>query len=98
MKIQSAFRGFTQRRRYHQQRAAAIILQRRFRVLQLARVEEENLRRRHSAAVYLQAFWRGWLARQQARNVISKAVHKLLTIEVLFLHPASWSRLLNAHP
>lgn len=76
VKIQSAFRGFTQRRRYRHQRAAAIILQRRFRVLQLARVKEENLRRRHNAAVYLQALWRGWLARQQARNVITKAVHK----------------------
>lgn len=70
MKIQSAFRGFIQRRQYHQQRAAAIILQRRFRVLELARVEEENRRRRHNAAVYLQALWRGCLARQQARNVL----------------------------
>uniref|UniRef100_A0A9J8DFB9 Assembly factor for spindle microtubules n=1 Tax=Cyprinus carpio carpio TaxID=630221 RepID=A0A9J8DFB9_CYPCA len=65
VKIQSAFRGFSQRRRYRQQRDAAIILQHHFRFLQLARIKEENLRRRHNAAVYLQALWRGWLARQQ---------------------------------
>ncbi|XP_067272183.1 abnormal spindle-like microcephaly-associated protein [Pseudorasbora parva] len=73
VKLQSAFRGFTQRRRYHQQRAAAIILQRRFRVVQLARVEEENRRRRHNAAVYLQALWRGWLARQQVKEMACAA-------------------------
>lgn len=66
VKIQSAFRGFSQRRRYRQQRDAAIILQRHFRFLQLARIKEENLRQRHNAAVYLQALWRGWLARRQA--------------------------------
>lgn len=73
VKIQSAFRGFIQRRRYHQQRDAAITLQRYFRVLRLARVKEENLRRRHNAAIYIQALWRGWLARQQASltNVIT---------------------------
>ncbi|XP_016409806.1 abnormal spindle-like microcephaly-associated protein homolog [Sinocyclocheilus rhinocerous] len=69
VKIQSAFRGFSQRRRYRQQRDAAIILQRHFRFLRLARIKEENLRRRHNAAVYLQALWRGWLARQQVKEM-----------------------------
>ncbi|NP_001116845.1 abnormal spindle-like microcephaly-associated protein [Danio rerio] len=69
VKIQSAFRGSIQRRRYHQQRNAAITLQRHFRVLRLARVKEENLRRRHNAAIYIQALWRGWLARQQVKEM-----------------------------
>uniref|UniRef100_A0A671PR28 Abnormal spindle-like microcephaly-associated protein homolog n=1 Tax=Sinocyclocheilus anshuiensis TaxID=1608454 RepID=A0A671PR28_9TELE len=66
VKIQSAFRGFSQRRRYHQQRDAVIILQCHFRVLRLARIKEENRRRHHNATVYLQALWRGWLVRRQA--------------------------------
>ncbi|TRY96933.1 hypothetical protein DNTS_014281 [Danionella cerebrum] len=73
VKIQSAFRGFSQRRRYHQQRSAAITLQRHFRDVQLRRAEEENRRRRHNAAVYIQALWRGWLARQQFEAMASAA-------------------------
>ncbi|XP_050950699.1 abnormal spindle-like microcephaly-associated protein isoform X2 [Labeo rohita] len=73
VKIQSAFRGFSQRRRYHKQRDAAIILQRHFRVLRLARIKEENLQRRHNAAVCLQALWRGWLARRQVKEMACAA-------------------------
>ncbi|XP_056303661.1 abnormal spindle-like microcephaly-associated protein [Danio aesculapii] len=69
VKIQSAFRGFIQRRHYHQKRDAAITLQRHFRVLRLARVKEENLRLRHNAAIYIQALCRGWLARQQVKEM-----------------------------
>ncbi|KAG1928362.1 abnormal spindle-like microcephaly-associated protein [Pimephales promelas] len=82
VKIQSAFRSFTQRRRYHQQRAAVLILQRRFRVLQLARVEEENLRRRHNAVVYLQALWRGLLARQRVKEMACAARRHRFTAAV----------------
>ncbi|XP_026091804.1 abnormal spindle-like microcephaly-associated protein homolog isoform X2 [Carassius auratus] len=73
VKIQSAFRGFSQRRRYHQQKDAARILQHHFRVLRLARIKEENRRRRHNAAVYLQALWRGWLARRQVKEMACAA-------------------------
>ncbi|XP_016356184.1 abnormal spindle-like microcephaly-associated protein homolog [Sinocyclocheilus anshuiensis] len=69
VKIQSAFRGFSQRRRYHQQRDAVIILQCHFRVLRLARIKEENRRRHHNATVYLQALWRGWLVRRQVKEM-----------------------------
>lgn len=82
MKIQSAFRGFSQRHRYHQQRDAAIILQRHFRFLRLARIKEENLRRRHNAAVYLQALWRGWLARQQVKEMACAARRHRFTAAV----------------
>uniref|UniRef100_A0A8C1ZHK3 Abnormal spindle microtubule assembly n=1 Tax=Cyprinus carpio TaxID=7962 RepID=A0A8C1ZHK3_CYPCA len=82
VKIQSAFRGFSQRRRYRQQRDAAIILQRHFRFLQLARIKEENLRRRHNAAVYLQALWRGWLARQQVKEMACAARRHRFTAAV----------------
>uniref|UniRef100_A0A8C2CDD3 Abnormal spindle microtubule assembly n=1 Tax=Cyprinus carpio TaxID=7962 RepID=A0A8C2CDD3_CYPCA len=70
VKIQSAFRGFSQRRRYRQQRDAAIILQHHFRFLQLARIKEENLRRRHNAANFynvincFKALWRGHRSRK----------------------------------
>ncbi|XP_042567840.1 abnormal spindle-like microcephaly-associated protein homolog [Cyprinus carpio] len=73
VKIQSAFRGFSQRRRYHQQKDAARILQHHFRVLQQARIKEENRRRQHNAAVYLQALWRGWLARRQVKEMACAA-------------------------
>ncbi|XP_052395480.1 abnormal spindle-like microcephaly-associated protein isoform X2 [Carassius gibelio] len=73
VKIQSAFRGFSQRRRYRQQKDAARILQHHFRVLRLARIKEENRRRRHNAAVYLQALWRGWLARRQVKEMACAA-------------------------
>uniref|UniRef100_A0A9J7Y2L1 Assembly factor for spindle microtubules n=1 Tax=Cyprinus carpio carpio TaxID=630221 RepID=A0A9J7Y2L1_CYPCA len=73
VKIQSAFRGFSQRRRYHQQKDAARILQHHFRVLQQARIKEENRRRQHNAAVCLQALWRGWLARRQVKEMACAA-------------------------
>ncbi|XP_051549631.1 abnormal spindle-like microcephaly-associated protein [Myxocyprinus asiaticus] len=73
VKIQSAFRGCTIRRQYKQQRASTIILQQHFRALQLARVEKENLRRRHSAAVCLQALCRGWLTRQRIKEMACAA-------------------------
>ncbi|XP_043079329.1 LOW QUALITY PROTEIN: abnormal spindle-like microcephaly-associated protein [Puntigrus tetrazona] len=73
VKIQSAFRGFSQRCRYHQQRDAALTLQRHFRILRLARIKEENLRRQHNAALRLQALWRGRLARQQVKEMVCAA-------------------------
>ncbi|KAL1251232.1 hypothetical protein QQF64_019028 [Cirrhinus molitorella] len=82
VKIQSTFRGFSQRCRYHQQRDAAIILQRHFRVLRLARIKEENRRRLHNATVYLQALWRGWLARQQVKEMVCAARRHRFTAAV----------------
>ncbi|XP_073700281.1 abnormal spindle-like microcephaly-associated protein [Garra rufa] len=82
VKIQSAFRGCRQRHQYHQERYAAIILQRHFRVLRQVRIKEENLRRQHNAAVYLQAWWRGWLARQQVKEMVCAARRHRFTAAV----------------
>lgn len=78
VKIQSAFRGFTKRRDYKRQRAAAAILQQRFRALQFARAERENLRMRHDAAVRLQAACRGWLGRRQASRRLRIPIYVIL--------------------
>uniref|UniRef100_A0A672PJ10 Abnormal spindle-like microcephaly-associated protein homolog n=1 Tax=Sinocyclocheilus grahami TaxID=75366 RepID=A0A672PJ10_SINGR len=96
VKIQSAFRGFSQRRRYYQQRDAVIILQRHFRVLRLARIKEKNRRRQHNATVYLQALWRGWLVKEMAcaarRLRFTAAVyHHLCAIKIQRALRAHWA-------
>ncbi|XP_016129302.1 abnormal spindle-like microcephaly-associated protein [Sinocyclocheilus grahami] len=98
VKIQSAFRGFSQRRRYYQQRDAVIILQRHFRVLRLARIKEKNRRRQHNATVYLQALWRGWLARQQVKEMACAARRLRFTAAVYHhLCAIKIQRALRAH-
>ncbi|XP_052446988.1 abnormal spindle-like microcephaly-associated protein homolog [Carassius gibelio] len=98
VKIQSAFRCFSQRRRYRQQRDAAITLQRHFRFLRLARIKEENLRRRHNAAVCLQALWRGWLARQQVKEMAcAKRRHRFTAAVYHHLCAIRIQRAVRAH-
>ncbi|XP_066503175.1 abnormal spindle-like microcephaly-associated protein isoform X2 [Hoplias malabaricus] len=71
--IQSAFRGFRQRHVFKQKKTSILVLQRRFRALQLARAEKENHFRRNAAAIVIQAFCRGWLARKLAKEAARSA-------------------------
>ncbi|XP_036443214.1 abnormal spindle-like microcephaly-associated protein [Colossoma macropomum] len=98
--IQSAFRGYRQRQTFNQKKAVVLKLQRHFRALQLAKAEKENQRRRNAAAVTIQAFGRGWLARQRAKEAasavrrhrfIAAAYHNLCAVRIQRALRAHWA-------
>ncbi|KAK1805996.1 hypothetical protein P4O66_013042, partial [Electrophorus voltai] len=100
MVIQTAFRRYVRRRELTQRKASALVLQRHFRVFLLARAEQERRRRQVSAAVTLQAFCRGWLARQQAkeaarvvglRRFCAAAYHHLCAVRIQRALRAHWA-------
>ncbi|KAI4876255.1 hypothetical protein NFI96_005175 [Prochilodus magdalenae] len=96
--IQSAFRGYRQRQTFRQKKALVLLLQRRFRALQLVKAEKENRRRRNAAAITIQAFCRGWLTRRWAKEAASAARrHRFIAAAYHHICAVRIQRALRAH-
>ncbi|XP_076880706.1 abnormal spindle-like microcephaly-associated protein [Brachyhypopomus gauderio] len=98
--IQSAFRGYLRRRESARQNASALVLQHHFRAFLLAKAEQARRKRRDTAAVTLQAFCRGWLARRRAaeaaraaqlRRFATAAYHHLCAVRIQRALRAHWA-------
>uniref|UniRef100_A0A8C3SDX8 Abnormal spindle microtubule assembly n=1 Tax=Chelydra serpentina TaxID=8475 RepID=A0A8C3SDX8_CHESE len=63
--IQAAYRGLKERRKCHQQKAAALIIQKHIRARLEGRLECIKYVKTRKAAIKLQAFFRGWLLRKK---------------------------------
>uniref|UniRef100_K7FHR7 Assembly factor for spindle microtubules n=1 Tax=Pelodiscus sinensis TaxID=13735 RepID=K7FHR7_PELSI len=63
--IQAAYRGFKERHKFLQQKAAALVIQKHIRARQKGRCECIKYVKTRKAAIKLQAFIRGWLVRKK---------------------------------
>lgn len=69
--IQAAYRGFKERHKFHQQKAAALVIQKHIRARQKGRLECIKYIQTRKAAIKLQAFLRGWLVRKKVSVFLS---------------------------
>uniref|UniRef100_A0A8C3IZP4 Abnormal spindle-like microcephaly-associated protein ASH domain-containing protein n=1 Tax=Chrysemys picta bellii TaxID=8478 RepID=A0A8C3IZP4_CHRPI len=85
--IQAAYRGFKERHKFHQQKAAALVIQKHIRARQEGRLECIKYIKTRKAAIKLQAFFRGWLVRKKILD--QKQKKRLLCFSAAAYHHLS---------
>uniref|UniRef100_A0A452GLU7 Calponin-homology (CH) domain-containing protein n=1 Tax=Gopherus agassizii TaxID=38772 RepID=A0A452GLU7_9SAUR len=85
--IQAAYRGFKERHKFHQQKAAALVIQKHIRARQEGRLECIKYIKTRKAAIKLQAFFRGWLVRKKILD--QKQKERLLCFSAAAYHHLS---------
>uniref|UniRef100_A0A8B9P3E1 Calponin-homology (CH) domain-containing protein n=1 Tax=Apteryx owenii TaxID=8824 RepID=A0A8B9P3E1_APTOW len=93
--IQATYRGFKERRKFIQQKAAAVIIQKRLRAWQEGRLQFVKYNKTRRAVIRLQAFIRGYLVRKKISE--QKQKKRLLYFTVAAYHHVSAIKIQRAY-
>lgn len=73
--IQLTFGAYTQRKKFLQQRKAAMVIQRQYRAWHLAQIEKAKYNKIRKLVICLQSLCRGWLVRKKVLLVMLLLQH-----------------------